>query len=142
MGESASQVANMIPMLGVALAIGLFAGDYRGGYRLMISRGVRRSDVMSAKLITAIGLALLLAAVFTVALIIGSLGAENSGGLASLKASDVAGIFGVALLMFIAYMLFGGLVGTLITSSGSAMGIGLVLAFISSSFFFNLTPED
>jgi ABC-type transport system involved in multi-copper enzyme maturation permease subunit len=108
----------------------------------MVSRGVRRANVMSAKLAASLGLALILALVFTIVLTLGSVGAENSGGLGSLTASDLLGVFGVALLMFTAYMLFGALVGTFFTSSGSAMAIGLVLAFVSASFYFNLTPED
>ncbi len=141
MGQTASQVANMIPMLGVALAVGLFAGDFRGGYRLMISRGVRRNNLMTAKLLATLGLALLMAAVFTGVMLLGSLGA-TSGSETTVSASIVLNVFGVALLMFVAYMLVGGLVGTILASSGSAMGVGLVLAFISSSFFFNLTPKD
>ncbi len=145
MGQGATQVGHLIPILGVALAVGLFAGDFRGGYRLMVSRGVRRSNLMTAKVMTVIALAMGLTTLFTAALFLSGLAsASNIGGagLAGLSSSTIAHIFGVALLMFAAYMLVGGVVGTVMTSPSAAMGVGLVLAFISSSFFFMLTPED
>ena len=142
-GNTANQVANMIPLLAVALGVGLFASDFRGGYRLMISRGVRRRNAMTAKLVAAFGVAILLTAVFTTVLTLGFMLSGNyTIDSAGITLSNIIGIAGVALLMFTTYILVGGAVGIVMASPSSAMGIGFALAFISSSFFFNLTPKD
>ncbi|PPD57508.1 ABC transporter permease subunit [Dehalogenimonas etheniformans] len=145
MGQGASQVGMLIPILAVALAVGLFATDFRGGYRLMVSRGVRRSNVMTAKLLTALTLAVSLAALFTGAQLVfglvSSSGIEGAG-LSGVSSSTILSIFAIALLLFVAYMALGGVISTVVGTPSAAMAIGLVVAFISVSFFFNLTPED
>jgi ABC-type transport system involved in multi-copper enzyme maturation permease subunit len=146
MGNGATQTAMLIPLLAVALSVGLFAGEYRNGaYRLMISRGVKRSNLVSAKMATLLLLALVLAATFTTTLLLGGLAAVNGMNTdtsVDISLATVWGIFWVALLMLIAYMLVGGIVSTILASPGSGMAVGLVLAFISATFFFMLTPKD
>lgn len=146
MGNGATQTAMLIPLLAVALSVGLFAGEYRNGaYRLMISRGVKRSNLVSAKMLTLLMLAVALAAAFTATLLLGGLAAVNgmdTGSSAGISLTAVWGIFGIVLLMLIAYMLVGGIVSTILASSGSGMAVGLVLAFVSATFFFMLTPKD
>ncbi len=146
MGNGATQTAMLIPLLAVALSVGLFAGEYRNGaYRLMISRGVKRSNLVSAKMLTLLMLAVALAAVFTATLLLGGLAAVNgmdTGSSAGISLTAVWGIFWIVLLMLIAYMLVGGIVSTILASSGSGMAVGLVLAFVSATFFFMLTPKD
>ncbi len=136
----------LIPLLAVALSVGLFAGEYRNGaYRLMISRGVKRSNLVSAKMLTLLMLAVALAAVFTATLLLGGLAAVNgldTGSSAGISLAAVWEIFWIVLLMLIAYMLVGGIVSTILASSGSGMAVGLVLAFVSATFFFMLTPKD
>ncbi|XUW99903.1 MAG: ABC transporter permease subunit [Dehalogenimonas sp.] len=145
MGRGASQVGMLIPILAVALAVGLFATDFRGGYRLTVSRGVRRSSVMTAKLLTGLALAVGLAALFTAAqLLIGLISASGieGAGLAGVSSSMILSIFAIALLLFVAYIALGGIISMIVGSPSAAMAVGLVIAFISVSFFFNLTPED
>lgn len=146
MGNGATQTAMVIPLLAVALSVGLFAGEYRNGaYRLMISRGVKRSNLVSAKMLALLMLALVLAMIFTATLLLGGLAAMNgmdTGLSAGISLTAVWGIFWIVLLMLIAYMLVGGIVGTVLAASGSGMAVGLVIAFVSSAFFFMLTPKD
>ncbi|AKG53375.1 hypothetical protein DGWBC_0699 [Dehalogenimonas sp. WBC-2] len=141
-GNTANQVASMVPMMAAVLGVGIFASDFKGGYRLMISRGVRRSNLMAAKLFTSLGVALLLTLVFTAVLTFGILFSGNADGVSGITASSLLGIFWVGLLMFTAYMLVGGAIGVILASPSSAMGAALAFAFISASFFFNLTPKD
>lgn len=145
MGHGASQAGMILPLLGMVLAVGMFAGEHRGGYRIMIGRGVRRSQLMTAKLVTTLGTAVGLAGVFTFALLLSGLAADGGiggPGLSGLSSTSFYGIFGVALLMLAAYMLVGGVVGVVAGSAFSAMAVGMVLAFISVAFFFASTPED
>ncbi len=142
--SGARQMASLIPILAVIMSVSLFASEFRGGlYRIIISRGVRRSDLISAKMLTSTTLALLFATILTVALLLGALAAYSSLGLDTppdVSTAAFSGILGLALLMFFAYMMLGGAVGTLLASSSSAMAIGLVLAFLAGTLFFNATP--
>ncbi|MGI2336302.1 MAG: ABC transporter permease subunit [Dehalogenimonas sp.] len=142
--NAAFSFASFIPVLAVAAGVTLFASEYRNStYRLIISRGVTRSGLMGAKVLTVVGLGLYLALLATLAVsLAGFLSFQNlsSSAPAVFSFAAIASIFGVAAFMFIGYMMGGAALGTLVASPTTAMTVGLIIAFIGGNIFLMASP--
>lgn len=142
--NSASGIAILIPILAVAAAVSLFASEYRNStYRLIISRGVIRSHLISAKVLTVLGQTVFFALLLTVAVGLSGYISYNSLGADTppvIEPGFLASVFAIAAFMFAAYMMGGALLGTILASPTTAMTIGLIIAFIGGYTFLMATP--
>lgn len=139
LSQGARQSAGILAVLSLAMAVSLVAGEFNSGaYRVMVSRGVRRNRIMTAK----INIIALLAVVFTIVtmitvLITIRLSYEGFGSIhpASLTMGAIWNILWVFGLVAVAFMALGGFLGILLASPGSAIMVGIVIGLVSTSFF-------
>ncbi|MDV2988916.1 MAG: ABC transporter permease subunit [Dehalogenimonas sp.] len=142
--SAAISFSNLIPVLGVAAGVSLFAGEFRNStYRLMLSRGIRRNSLMSAKILTVIGMSLFFALVLGLAVTLS--GYMSYSGLSA--AAPAAFSFGAFLsiiwlgaLMFLGYTMGGAALGILLASPVTAMTVGLIIAFVGGTIFLFAHP--
>ncbi|MDD5486338.1 MAG: ABC transporter permease subunit [Dehalococcoidales bacterium] len=139
------QVFLFLVIFPLIMAIILFTTDYRNGsYRLMVSRGVKRSTIVTSKFIALIAASVIFTLVAAITLFVSiavtynNFNAVNPADFSMLQAGSVIWVF---LLISLVYVALGGLMATTLASATPAMLGGLVLAFLSISFF-NITPCD
>ncbi|MDV2988923.1 MAG: ABC transporter permease subunit [Dehalogenimonas sp.] len=142
---SPGKIVPIMPVFAVILGVIVLAMEYNGGvYRLIIGRGVKRGDLMWAKFLALASLALLLATVLVITSFIIGLANYNSLAAAQPPVIDPGAVFEIYWVLFLllfAYMVFGGVLGTLLASPVPALVAGVVIAFMLSQFFvYGLTP--
>ena len=142
--NAAISFSNLIPVLGVAAGVSLFAGEFRNStYRLMLSRGIRRGSLMSAKILTVIGMSLFFAMVLGLAVTLSgyiSYSGLSSAAPAEFSVGAFLSIFWLAALMFIGYTMGGAALGILLGSPVTAMTVGLIIAFVGGTIFLFAHP--
>jgi ABC-type transport system involved in multi-copper enzyme maturation permease subunit len=143
--KGARQAIVFLVIFSMVMAVILITTGYHTrSYRLMVSRGAKRSDIITAKLIT-------LAVVSVIYSILGTLilfgivwimytnfDAPNPAVVSLLQTINVVWVFALTSL---AYMAIASLIATLLASSTPAMLGSLVFAFISLGMFYT-TPCD
>jgi len=143
MSQGARQGAGIVAILSLGVAISLFAGDFnRGAYRLMVSRGARRSNIITAKALAAGAIAVAVSLIATITILVTLRLLYQGFGTphpAIFSIGDLGNIFWVFFLIALVYMALGGFFAMLLASSGSSMAVGLVWGFISVGFF-SVTP--
>lgn len=140
-------IVTWIPVFSIVIAVIVFAFEYGSGqYRLIMSRGIRRRDLMWAKASSLVVITFLFSTLLIMTLLITSLIDYNNFGV--MKPPDISlvalwDIYWVFLFMFFAYMMVGGVIATVVASPVSAMMTGLVIAvFFPQIFIPGLTPCD
>lgn len=142
--NAAISFSNLIPVLGVAAGVSLFAGEFRNStYRLMLSRGIRRGSLMGAKILTVIGMSLFFALVLGLAVTLSgyiSYSGLSSAAPAAFSFGAFLSIFWLAVLMFVGYTMGGAALGILLGSPVTAMTVGLIIAFVGGTIFLFAHP--
>jgi len=143
--KGALQASPFLVIFPLIMAVILFtAGYHNGSYRLMISRGVKRSVIVTAKymlLAVASAIFALLVAVTLFAVIVVMYQNFNAVNPAAFSMSQAVSAIWMFLLISLVYMALGGLTATVLASATPALLGGFVLVFLSISFF-NITPCD
>ncbi|MDV2989028.1 MAG: ABC transporter permease subunit [Dehalogenimonas sp.] len=143
LSQGARQGAGILAVLSLVMAVNLVAGEFNSGsYRVMVSRGVRRHRIMTAKILVSAALAVVFTVITTVTLLITiRLFYDGFGAIhpATLSLGIVWNVFWVFGLIAVAYMALGGFLGIFLASPGSAVMVGIVIGLVSTSFF-SVTP--
>lgn len=130
-------------LFSMIMSVILFGWDYlNGAMRLIISRGVSRNQLLSAKILTATTLSILFALISTftlyVSVVITYTGFDSATSI-NILPHMVLDIFVILFLASFAYIAMGCLITTLLASPTPAMAVGFVVCIISL-LFINITP--
>jgi len=139
------QVVLFLVIFSLIMAVILFTADYRNGsYRLMVSRGVKRSTIVTSKFMALIVASVIFTLVTAITLFVSivvtynNFNAVNPADFSILQAGNIIWVF---LLISLVYMAFGSLMAIVLATATPALLGGLMIAFHSVGLFY-ITPCD